>query len=989
MQRLLDFVSGVLAAVTIASLLAAVPFALWRFGGLPGQDLIHVLQDPLASDQTRLNALLAATLAAVGWLCWAQLAYSLVLETVACIRGGTAAVATVLPGLQSLASRLVATSTLTIGSFAPTLPVAAEPLSLPQTIASVEVPTPSPSVDAVPGATASDAGPRGASYVTGERDTFWSIAEATLGEGRRWHEIRDLNVGKRMPDGTTIAGATEATRPGWALELPEDAVSPLAAPALEPRRSRSISVDEGDNFWDIAEEALIEDWGRAPTDAELAPYWRELVEANDDRLLPPEDPNLIYPGQQFELIPTPEDPTAPHATKPEATSPDEREFSTVEPPTPNTPTPTPTTATTAPPDPSIPSRALPATADRAEDHGVDWSGHYLTGLGSIGVGAGLTTLVLRRRRKNQLAKRPPAATHPQPTPDARQYEERIRPIADVDAARWIEAANQLLTARLRSQTERLPAVVAMRAGKFGVEILLDEPCAPPAGFVLANGAETAWRLHPDIELAQIEAEAADCQPYSPALVVIGSSGAGDLLLDLEQLAAISLEGDLTLMDGFLRSIAASLSTAPWSEHVAIVAIGLPEDVASLDRVAAPDDPDEWCANVTLAMSQLHEDAAGTPYEQRVTSGDVLHPTVVLLGSGFDEIANRLANTVQLMNAPLAIVAAGPLADAERIHLETEVSSLEPAGVAFKPIVTDVAEAGSARDLLQNAGTSAETLSGDDTQPTPDPGRNDEGWESAHDVIRRVDQPRPVEVKLLDATPSICGLESEPHGKLLSVLCYLAFHRQVPTQRLRDTFWPGGSRKTADNAISDLRTRLGADTSGAPVLGTATNDGTYQLSDDVGCDWTRVAHLVEEASRREPDEASVLLRAALEHVEGQAGRDAPTSTYAWLIDDYDTYSRIASTVTDGAHRLGELALAAGDTDLADWAAMKGLVAVPGNEAMYRLRMRVSAAGGDGNGVREAFQGAARCAAEMGPWVEVEPETEHLLNELTTSSELPAS
>ena len=65
-----------------------------------------------------------------------------------------------------------------------------------------------------------------------------------------------------------------------------------------------MTVETGDHFWSLSEEALAEAWGRPPTDAEVAPYWQQVVEANRERLAPPHDPSLIYPGQVF-LLPTP------------------------------------------------------------------------------------------------------------------------------------------------------------------------------------------------------------------------------------------------------------------------------------------------------------------------------------------------------------------------------------------------------------------------------------------------------------------------------------------------------------------------------------------------------------------------------------------------------------------------------------------------------------------------------------------------------------
>ncbi len=56
------------------------------------------------------------------------------------------------------------------------------------------------------------------------------------------------------------------------------------------------TVECGDHPWSIAEDTLAEAWGRPPSDAEIAPYWRQLLELN---ALP--DPDLVFPAQQLQL----------------------------------------------------------------------------------------------------------------------------------------------------------------------------------------------------------------------------------------------------------------------------------------------------------------------------------------------------------------------------------------------------------------------------------------------------------------------------------------------------------------------------------------------------------------------------------------------------------------------------------------------------------------------------------------------------------------
>ena len=66
------------------------------------------------------------------------------------------------------------------------------------------------------------------------RDTLWSIAEARLGDPRRWREIADLNYGTVQFDGAALS-TDHWVRPGWHLVLP-------GPPAREPTVETSTAV---------------------------------------------------------------------------------------------------------------------------------------------------------------------------------------------------------------------------------------------------------------------------------------------------------------------------------------------------------------------------------------------------------------------------------------------------------------------------------------------------------------------------------------------------------------------------------------------------------------------------------------------------------------------------------------------------------------------------------------------------------------------------
>ncbi|HEX2849571.1 MAG TPA: LysM peptidoglycan-binding domain-containing protein [Acidimicrobiales bacterium] len=105
---------------------------------------------------------------------------------------------------------------------------------------------------------------------------------------------------RRLPDegGAPVMHRLGDGEAPAAAEPPAVTGSPAGTPA-------AWTVAPGDSLWRIAERTLAASWGRAPTDAQIAPYWHDLVEANRRRLADPANPDLIFPGQVFEVPPPP------------------------------------------------------------------------------------------------------------------------------------------------------------------------------------------------------------------------------------------------------------------------------------------------------------------------------------------------------------------------------------------------------------------------------------------------------------------------------------------------------------------------------------------------------------------------------------------------------------------------------------------------------------------------------------------------------------
>jgi hypothetical protein len=110
-------------------------------------------------------------------------------------------------------------------------------------------------------------------------------------------------TGDDDPDLPVAPPAVPAPGEGTASMRLVDAGSPATTPPSAAIRSDDVTVEVGDSFWSIAAEELDRRGGAHPSDRQIVPYWRRLIEHNRARLVDPGNPDLIYPGQVVSLPP--------------------------------------------------------------------------------------------------------------------------------------------------------------------------------------------------------------------------------------------------------------------------------------------------------------------------------------------------------------------------------------------------------------------------------------------------------------------------------------------------------------------------------------------------------------------------------------------------------------------------------------------------------------------------------------------------------------
>ena len=112
---------------------------------------------------------------------------------------------------------------------------------------------------------------------------------------------------------TTLTRMDEPETPTEPSNPPSDATAPLDADTTAPAspelddagQTDWWTVEPGDHLWHIAEETLLELRSEAPSGEQVAAYWHAVCEANHSRLVDPDIPDLLLPGQRIALPPVP------------------------------------------------------------------------------------------------------------------------------------------------------------------------------------------------------------------------------------------------------------------------------------------------------------------------------------------------------------------------------------------------------------------------------------------------------------------------------------------------------------------------------------------------------------------------------------------------------------------------------------------------------------------------------------------------------------
>jgi nucleoid-associated protein YgaU len=883
-------VSIALRLVVLVVLVVGVPLVLVALVGLPSRLPTELeVRAALSGTGDEFDRALLHGMAAVVALVWFQIIVAVVAATVARIRRRTPRRPRLVPrGLHRLAVNLV--SGVTVVSIATTV-VAESPAGS----AAVVVDEPF--------------APAGRNHTVGSRQTWWGLAVHHLGDGRRWREIAALN-------------------PELGDDIPAD--SPVSLPGS------AYVVAEGDDFWTIARRIT-----RSEDPTLVAEVWVDLVEANRDHLVDPDDPDVIHPGAVVVLPSTrwlehrpPVEPRARVADG-EATSPE-----APVPPVLGVPAPVSSELSVPPvlgvPAPvsselSVPPVLTPAAVNES-GLGAVLTGRFGPGgrLGDVAAGASVTALgvalhgLARRRGRHWSSAN---QGDEQAGEDGRSETKvgdspslgRVHPAGDIDDVDAVVAGL---------------AVEAPGVEIFGlavtdrITVLLVAPrLETPAGISVRDEG-WSWELGEEsLRRFRNVVTGAERDPY----VALGDHRTGGrLFVNLARFGRLRLRGYRADVRPFGAALVAGLV-----ERGLEVAVVDPVGDVLGDRV----DHGVTVHSSLTALLDAHADSG---------PGRVVVDVVTDEPGALDRLDS--------LDGVVAVTANGR---AEWVaELDEGTVRLEPLGVEVSRI-----------DVASPAGGEV----AERTSPQPDSGAGMEGAPEraigdavapAFATARRAAEPRgAVEIKVLGVVDVVGAAHRFTSPAALELVTYLAFHREgADADRLKRWVWPPdeppGDRAFA-NVLWRARHALGRDVDGSDLLPRVGADRCYRLADAVTTDFAIAEGHITAAGNDRDESAIAHLRSALALVRG-----APFAGPGFAWSDHVVRSHVEYLMGDTAHRLADLAVEAGDLGVARWAVHQGLLVMPGCEDCYRRRLLIADAAGRPSELRATMAELQRIAESEG-------------------------
>jgi DNA-binding SARP family transcriptional activator len=783
--------------------------------------------------------------------------------------------------------------------------------------------------------------------------------------------VAPLVIGRQLSPAVTLPVPVEMPA---AFLVRADAPARTNATTRPAATRKTYTVVRYDTLWGLADKHLSDPL-----------RWREIFELNlgkdqpDGRAL--EDPKLIIPGWVLTMPANATGVDEEAAVRAPVTTPAEPITTHQAPQHHHAPAAAATSPTTTASAPVPPPSTVPAVTTEPAGRAIDPSEHHSErGIDPallIGGGLAAASIValldrLRRvQRRSRRAGRPIAA----PGTESERVERRLRRAADLDDAELLDLALRAFAAGVAGRRTPPPAILAVRIGGGQVEILSDRPPErPPKGFRTTDDAR-GWITDPESRIDDLrELTAGACAPL-PALIALGDIDGDRLLVDVESAGTLTVDGIPERVSAFIRHIAVELATSTWVDHVDVLAVGMTElDIVGAQRIHHLTDIDAALDELEAAAHTVGDALESAQYARTLEARMSEHPddgwipTILACADPLepDVLARVRAITGDGGRGTGAVVHSTVHAEWHAWLGDTELL-LTPLGFRIAPALLDLPTATAIDELLTD-------IAVEDASDALDPPSADEVEIDLRATEPYIDPPFEVEVRVLGPIEIMGGRSPLERQRCIELATYLALHPNgASDERLKTVLWPDRAPSTAtfNTTVSTTRSRLGHTSDGTPHFPhLAASGGVYQLGPLVTTDLARFEARVAHARLCDPTTAINTLRSALELVRGKPFDDA--RGFEWAFSEA-LIANVEATIADAAHQLATLYLDAGDPQEATRAALRGLVAAPGDEILYRDRMLACDLAGNPAGVETVMDELCEVVEALEPYDELHPET----------------
>ncbi|MCW2916772.1 MAG: hypothetical protein JWN52_4840 [Actinomycetia bacterium] len=971
-----DVLAGLCAVIALAALVVGIPLALLTFFGSP-----IPAQPPTMSDFTEKigPSSLIQILVVLVWLAWLQLLFCVIVEVYAGIRGiGVPARVPLAGGTQSLIHRLVVSALLLFTATTAIMPAfTARDLHPMRTVAvQTDYIEPSPTaLDEAAKRLAEDVAAHPEQKATTTKiyrvqppegrhhESLWEIADKCLGEGRRYHEIYELNKGHQQPDGSRLHKAS-LIRPGWVLEMPADAVG-----------AQVVQVSElGDYFTHghpvHGHEAAPQQAGQPHTGGEQVPGAKSGADHSGHE----------HSGQPGAQTPGGQAGQAPAAGQPQP----QGQQAPTQPAVKGTNGHAPGGQLSGAPQ-AHGGGAVQQPVQRQET-GADQSGYdfgWPQELAAASLLAAGLLVALGRRRRQQMWHRAFGHRIARPDGDAAEAEQALRIGADTEAVRLLDLGLRQMSTSMAADGRTLPTVYGVHLSEESLDLwIAPADRNPPRPWEAHDGGQV-WRLHHEALEGLDEADLGEVLAPYPGLISIGTNDNGRILVDLEAAhGLIVLHGPDEMRRAVLAAVAVELATNRWSDHMRITLVGFGTELQHIapDRIRTVASLSEALPELEARSAEVQQALAASGADSVLTGrcrgvfGEAWMPHYLIMADQpTGDEAHRLvalARTGQRMAA--GYIVPGEVPGAAWSWEVNGEGRLQAGVLGFEVEAQVVPERHYAAiaALFRTAGTLDGGIPLSESQPGEEPFGAQAGKQEPAVDIRllgpiQIDAPGPIE----ESRRALCT----------ELLVYLATHPGgVHPTVLGGAVWPRGvTAGVRDTTIARVSDWLGRDSRGRPNL-YYDDRGRIKLGSEVRIDWEVFRWLIWR-SAAEPGSEMAYMSYALDLVRGPLLADRERGRYGWLASE-DLEYEASARVIDVAHRLLLLRLDESDARGAIAAARAGLLLAPEDEGLWRDLLRATHAGGDQTRLPVVVEELRR-RAQYDPMLDqLQPETEALIEEL---------